>query len=109
MLICVGQSWYFISSFNLGLNIFGLNGWGLVLPVTSPTRQSSPSGKEYHDFLDLCEPALPRIDEILRLVIGAKYLSKIDIRLTFHRVAVALKSRLSRHNVMPFGLPPGNV
>jgi hypothetical protein len=57
---------------------------------------------------------LPRIDEVLRLVIGAKYLSKIDIRLAFHRVAVALKSRplttfrtangAYQCNVMPFGL-----
>ena len=40
------QSWYFISSSNLGLNIFGLNGWGL------PTRlhQGCPPSGQYHDL-----------------------------------------------------------
>ena len=57
---------------------------------------------------------LPRIDEILRLVLGSKIMSKIDIHQAFHGVEVAESSRplttfrtaygAWQWNVMPFGL-----
>ena len=60
-----------------------------------------------------CYP-LPRIDEVLRLVLGSKILSKIDIHQAFHGVEIEEKSRplttfrttfgAWQWNVMPFGL-----
>ena len=60
-----------------------------------------------------CYP-LPRIDEVLRLVLGSKVLLKIDIHQAFHGVEIDQKSRLLttfrktfgawQWNVMPFGL-----
>ena len=57
---------------------------------------------------------LPHIDEVLRLVLGSRILSKIDIYQAFHGVEIEKKSRLLRTfrttfgpwqwNVMPFGL-----
>ena len=57
---------------------------------------------------------LPRIDEVLRLVLGSKVLSKIDIHQAFHGVEIDEKSRplttfrttfgAWQWNVMPFGL-----
>ena len=57
---------------------------------------------------------LPRIDEVLRLVLGSKILSKIDIHQAFHGVEIEEKSRplmtfrttfgAWQWNVMPFGL-----
>ena len=57
---------------------------------------------------------LPRIDEVLRLVLGSKILSKIDIHQAFHGAEIEEKSRplttfrttfgALQWNVMPFGL-----
>ena len=57
---------------------------------------------------------LPRIDEVLRLVLGSKILSKINIHLAFHGVEIEEKSRpltaflttfgAWQWNIMPFGL-----
>ena len=57
---------------------------------------------------------LPHIDEVLRLVLGSKILSKIDIHQAFHGVEIEEKSRplttfrmtfsAWQWNVMPFGL-----
>ena len=57
---------------------------------------------------------LPRIDEVLRLVLGSKVLSKIDIHQAFHGAEIDEKSRplttfrttfgAWQWNVMPFGL-----
>ena len=57
---------------------------------------------------------LPRIDEVLRLVLGSKVLSLIDIHQAFHGIEIDEKSRplttfrttfgAWQWNVMPFGL-----
>ena len=92
-------------------------------PVTSPVLFArKPNGmlRFYIDYRRLNAVTkkdhypLPRIDEVLRLVLGSKILSKIDIHQAFHSVEIEEKSRplttfrttfgAWQWNVMPFGL-----
>ena len=92
-------------------------------PVASPVLFARKPNRtlrfciDYHRLNAVTEKdryPLPRIDEVLRLVLGSKIFSKIDIHQAFHGVEIEEMSRPLttfrttfgewQWNVMPFGL-----